>query len=167
MVNRRLHRSAVLLLIGALALLGTARAMAQDATPGAEPITDTVLASGLPSDAPGKVLQLERIAIAVGAAIPVHTHPGAYAIYVESGEFGFTVIEGEAQLVTAGSTTPQTIAAGSEVIAHPGDAIFENGGVVHSARNAGNDPVVVLTAALLMQGMPNLQPTNDQGTPIS
>ena len=139
--------------------------LAQEATPDAPPITDTVLGSGMPLDAPGYVLQLERITIAPGAEIPTHVHPGAYVIYVESGDFGFTVVKGEALLTKAGSTEPETIAAGSEVIAHAGDVIYEDTGVVHSARNAGTEMVSVLTSALLMSGMPSLMPTNDQGTP--
>ena len=140
---------------------------AQDSSPEAQPITDTVLASGMPSDAPGKVLQIERFTIAPGAAIPTHVHPGAYLIYVETGEFGFTVIQGEALITRAGSTTPETIAAGTEVIGHPGDVIFENAGVVHSARNAGTDQVSVLTSALLEAGVPSLMPSNDMGTPMA
>ena len=120
----------------------------------------------MPNDAPGKVLQLERITISPDASIPTHTHPGAYVIYVESGDFGFSVIKGEAEITHAGAMEPEPIAAGSEVIAHTGDTLFENGGVVHSARNAGTTPVVVLTAALLAADEPSLQPTNDEGTPM-
>jgi quercetin dioxygenase-like cupin family protein len=153
--------------IAALALVTAGGTFAQDATPAAQPVTDTVLAMGMPNDAPGMMLQAERVTIAPGAAIPSHIHPGAYAIYVESGLFGFTVTKGEAELTRAGSTSVEMIAADAEVIAQPGDSIFENGGVVHSARNAGDTPVVVLTAALLTAHEPSLQPTNDAGTPVS
>jgi quercetin dioxygenase-like cupin family protein len=167
MDTRRIRIIVATFVLGAFALVAGGRAVAQDGTPPAQPITDTVLASGMPSNAPGDVLQLERITIAVGAAIPTHVHPGAYAIYVESGSFGFTVIKGEAQIVRAGSTTAEKIEAGKDVIASPGDSLFENGGVVHSARNAGNDMVIVTTAALLTAGMPSLMPSNDMGTPVS
>ena len=152
------------LAVGGARLAGLA---AQDASPEVPPITDTVLGQGMPADAPGMVLQFERITIEPGAAIPTHVHPGAYVIYVESGDFGFTVIKGEAQITYAGSTTPETIAAGTEVVAHPGDMIFENAGVVHSARNAGTTQVSVLTSALLIAGQPSLQPTNNEGTPAT
>jgi quercetin dioxygenase-like cupin family protein len=148
-------------------LAGAARTIgAQEATPAAQPIVDELLGHGLPADAPGKVLQLERVTIAPGAAIPTHIHPGAYVIYVESGDFGFTLTKGEAEITHAGATSGEPIAAGTEVIAHAGDALFEIGGVVHSARNAGDTPVVVLTAALLAAGQPSLQPTNAEGTPM-
>jgi hypothetical protein len=39
------------------------------------------------------------------------------------------------------------------------------GGVVHTARNVGTTPVVLLTAGLLANDQPSLQPTNDEGTP--
>ncbi len=155
------------LVMGFVLFQTNSRSLAQSSTPAAAPITDQVLGQGLPSDAPGKVLQIERITIAVGAAIPTHIHPGAYVIYVDSGDLGFTVIKGEAQITRAGATTSETIAAGSEVIAHAGDVVFENAGVVHSARDAGTTPVVVLTGALLIQGQPSLQPSNDEGTPMA
>lgn len=164
---QRFRLAIVVFILSAVVLAAAGGTAAQDATPAAQPITDTVLAMGMPSSAPGNMLQLERITIASGAAIPTHTHPGAYVIYVESGEFGFTVVQGEAQITRAGSTTTETISAGAEVIVQPGDSIFENGGVVHSARNAGDTTVSVLTAALLGAGMPSLQPTNDSGTPVS
>lgn len=163
----RFQRIAVLAVICASVLLFAGGAAAHDATPPAQPITNEVLAKGLPSDAPGYALQLERYTFAAGAEIPTHIHPGAYAIYVESGQFGFTVVKGEAQLLRAGSTTPETIGVGAEVVAMPGDSIFENGGVVHSARNAGDSECVVLTAALVLADEPSLQPTNNDGTPVS
>ena len=49
-----------------------------------------------------------------------------------------------AQLTHAGETTSQPIAAGPEVVAHAGDVIYEDAGVVHSARNAGDTPLVLL-----------------------
>jgi quercetin dioxygenase-like cupin family protein len=152
--------------IAALMLLAArATSVAQEATP-AQPIVNEVLARGLPNDAPGKVLQLERYTFAPDAVIPTHTHPGAYLIYVESGDFGFTVIKGDAEITHAGATEAEPIQAGAEVVAHQGDALFENGGVVHSARNAGTTPVVVYTAALLDTNQPGITMTNDEGTPM-
>jgi quercetin dioxygenase-like cupin family protein len=138
---------------------------AQEATPAPQPIVVTDLGRGEPTNAPGNYLELDRVTIAPGATIPTHIHPGAYVISVESGDFGFTVIKGEAQITHAGSTTTEPIAAGPEVVAHAGDAIFETGGVVHAARNVGTTPVVLLTAGLLANDQPSLQPTNDEGTP--
>lgn len=165
-----LRRLALLAALTALTLGSGAGALAHEkAEPkkAAQPIQNTVLAAGMPNDAPGMVLQLERYEFAPGAEIPMHVHPGAYVISVQSGQFGFTVVKGEAILTRAGTTTPERIAAGAEVVARAGDAIFENGGVIHSARNAGDTPVVVLTAALLEAREPSLQPTNKDGMPVS
>lgn len=147
----------------ALVLMLSAATQAQDATP-APPITITVLGKGLPA-APEQYLELDRVTFAPGATIPTHVHPGAYLLYVESGDFGFTMLKGEAQLTRAGETTSQPIAAGPEVVAHAGDVIYEDAGVVHSARNAGDMPLVLLTAGLLASNMPSLMPTNAEGTP--
>jgi quercetin dioxygenase-like cupin family protein len=119
----------------------------------------------MPAAAPGQYLELDRVTIAPGATIPTHVHPGAYILYVESGEFGFTVLKGEVQLTRAGEGTPQTIIAGPEVVGHAGDVFYEDAGVVHSARSVGDEPAVLLTAGLLTSNMPSLMPTNDEGTP--
>jgi steroid delta-isomerase-like uncharacterized protein len=139
---------------------------ARVATPPAEPIVAAILGRGLPNDAQGKVLQLERITLAPGATIPTHVHPGAYVIHVDSGALEFTVVKGEAELTRAGGVDPELISAGGGVVAEAGDTIFENGGVVHTAGNPGTTPVVLLTAALLAAGEPDLQLTNDDGTPV-
>jgi quercetin dioxygenase-like cupin family protein len=162
------HRRLQCLIVAVAALLllaAHATSAAQEATP-AQPIVNEVLARGLPNDAPGQVLQLERYTFAPDAVIPTHTHPGAYLIYVESGDFGFTVIKGDAEITPAGTTDAEPIQAGAEVVAHQGDALFENGGVVHSARNAGTAPVVIYTAALLDANQPGITMTNDDGTPM-
>jgi len=156
------------LVVATMALVAAASTeiAAQDATPPVEPIVASILGRGLPSDSPGKVLQLERITFAPEAEIPHHTHPGAYVIYVDSGDFGFTVVKGEAEIARAGATAPEPIQAGTEVVAHEGDTLFENAGVVHTARNAGTTPLVILTAALLAADEPDIQLTNAEGTPI-
>jgi quercetin dioxygenase-like cupin family protein len=94
------------------------------------------------------MLQLERYTLAEGASMPEQSRPGAIAVYVQQGLFAFAVVEGEAAVTKAGSPRSDIIEAGTEVIAYPGDEIFINGGVVHTARNAGSTTVVVLTAAL-------------------
>ena len=170
MITRKLTMFQVLALVvaaGALLLTAAGRASADTTKSAAEPISHAILGQGMPSGAPGQVLLLERYELAPGATIPTHTHPGAYVIYVESGDFGFTVVKGAAQITRAGSTSPEAIQAGPEVVGHQGDVFFENSGVVHSARNTGTTPAVVLTAALLAADQPALQPSNDEGTPAS
>jgi quercetin dioxygenase-like cupin family protein len=165
MTRRAMSRWFILSLVVALAVAAGRVAMAQTATPAAGPIVITMLGKGEPANAPGNYLELDRVTIAPGGSIPSHIHPGAYILYVESGDFGFTVIKGAAQYAKAGATTPQDLQPGAEMIGHAGDAFFENGGVVHTARNAGTTPVVLLTAGLLANGEPSLMPTNAEGTP--
>jgi mannose-6-phosphate isomerase-like protein (cupin superfamily) len=130
-------------------------------------VSSQTLAMGMPADAPGEALMLERTTLRPGGEISTHVHPGSYAIFVESGQFGFKVMIGEAILTRAGSSTSETIHAGAFVIAEPGDAIFENGGVVHSAWNPGEIRTVVLTAALLDAHEPSLQQTDEHGMPVA
>lgn len=167
---QRIKLFVALALIGAIVALLAASggpALGQSSTATAEPIEDVLLGQAMPNNAPGKVLYLERVTLAPGAAFPVHTHPGAVLIYVESGDFGFTVFKGEAQITRAGASKPETILPGLEVVGHQGDALFEQGGVVHSARNAGKTPAVILAASLLAEGQPVQPNTNEQGTPIA
>ena len=134
--------------IGMFLLSADGVSLAREAMERSEPITSTVLAKGSPVDAPGKMLQLERYTLAEGASMPEQSRPGAFVVYVQQGLFAFAVVEGEAAVTKAGSPRSDIIEAGTEVIAYPGDEIFINGGVVHTARNAGSTTVVVLTAAL-------------------
>jgi quercetin dioxygenase-like cupin family protein len=93
-------------LVAALTLFALAArsGLAQEGSPGPSPIEVTMLGKGLPTNAPGNYLELDRVTIAPGGQIPPHIHPGAYVLYVDSGDFGFTLIEGEAQLLLAGAT---------------------------------------------------------------
>jgi quercetin dioxygenase-like cupin family protein len=153
-----------------------ASGFAQDsATPtGPEPITIQTLGSGAPSNSPGNAILLLRVTLQPGAAFPAHIHPGALVIAVESGDFAFTVIQGEADAtrgVATGTPEPtEQLTAGQEVVFHAGDEIFEQAGVVHTARNAGDVPAVVLVAGLVDPTQPFLQPMGDMsgmGTPTS
>jgi quercetin dioxygenase-like cupin family protein len=128
----------------------------------AEPITIETLGTGMPSSTPGQAILLLRITLQPGAAFPAHVHPGALVIAVESGDFAFTVISGQAEATRAiASGTPEateTLAAGKETVFHAGDEIFEQEGIVHTARNTGDAPAVVLVAALVDPTKPFLQP---------
>jgi quercetin dioxygenase-like cupin family protein len=165
--STRRNRSIVLLVLFALAALVIGRiplANAQET----QPITVETLGSGMPSEAPGKALLQLRVTIQPGAAFPLHMHPGAVLITVQSGEFAFTVMEGQAEAVRGiASGTPEpaeTLSAGQEAVFQPGDQIFEDGGVVHTARNPGDAPTVVLVAALVDPTEPFTQPIEMEGT---
>lgn len=161
------------------ALLATWRTSvtAQDATPaaptGAVGVTMAMLGGGPTASAPGMELTLRRTMIAPGGRLPDHTHPGALVIYVEAGSFGYTALGGTAELTRAavdGTVTPsETMPVGEEVVLAPGDWLFIEDSRDDS-RNAGNDEVVLLVAALTRIGEPfsNFTPGMDTGaTPAS
>ena len=182
-----MRRIAVLLSLVAVVLLGlfaTGRALgtnAQDATPAAGPIALIELApgvtaevfAGVPSDrAPGQTLYLARFVFQPGAEIFPHRHPGTTLLGVESGTFGWTLLEGTAHVVrgaaAGGTTTEDLTAPGTEVVLNPGDAIHYEDDVVHTARGAGNEPTIVHGTFVLEAGQPLLIPVGMQmGTPMA
>ena len=161
-----MHRVSVLLSLVVVALVGllasgriTPGTVAQEATPAAGELVPELLGHGLPSAAPGYDLSLYRVTFGAGAAVPPHTHPGASVVYVETGTFAFTPLEGEARLVRAGATPEaegEPLAHGTEVVLEAGDALFFPGEHGDSGRNAGDGPLVLLLANLHTEGEPLL-----------
>ena len=135
---------------------------AQQATPptGAPPsvgVGGGPLGSGQPEAAPGHALSLRRGVFEPGGYVSLHHHPGALVLYVESGSLVYPVSEGIA-IVTRAATngTPgptEEIGPGTVATLNPGEAVFEQG-VVHTTVNEGNEPAVVLIAALAATGQP-------------
>jgi quercetin dioxygenase-like cupin family protein len=160
---------AVLLLAGAL----TPRLAAQDATPG--PITVIELAPGVTAEvfagtpsarAPEQTVYLARFVFQPGAEIFPHSHPGTVVLGVASGTFGWTLLEGSAHVVrgaAAGATGPaeDIIKPGTEVLLEPGDAIFYEDDVTHTARGAGHEAAVVFGTLVLTTGEPLLMPAEE------
>jgi mannose-6-phosphate isomerase-like protein (cupin superfamily) len=143
-------------------------------TPPAEPITVTELAPGVtaevfasaPSDrAPDQTVYLARFVFQGGAEIFPHSHPGTVVLGVESGSFGWTLLEGTAHVVrgaAAGSTGPveDVTEPGTEVILEVGDAIYYEDDVTHTARSASDEPAVVFGTLVLTTGEPLLMPAD-------
>jgi quercetin dioxygenase-like cupin family protein len=144
---------------------------AQDATPDGEeaPITLESLGSVPAADAPGKQLVLLRVTVAPDGVVPSHVHPGQIVVAVESGTLAYAVLGGEGEVLRGGAGTPtagEAIAPGEEVVLGPGDWFVEDPAVVHTARNAGDEPAVLLISGLVAADEPFLQPTEvDTGTP--
>jgi quercetin dioxygenase-like cupin family protein len=159
----------VLLLAGAL----TPRLAAQEATPG--PITAIELAPGVIAEvfagapsarAPEQTVYLARFVFQPGAEIFPHSHPGTVILGVQSGTFGWTLLEGSAQVVrgaAAGATGPSEdiTEPGTEVLLEPGDAIFYEDDVTHTARGAGDEEAVILGTLVLTTGEPLLMPAEE------
>ena len=158
-------------------------AIAQEATPAAGPIAVIELAPGVTAEvfaaapsarAPDQTVYLARFVFQPGAEIFPHSHPGTVVLGVASGSIGWTLLEGSAHVVrgaAAGATGPteDLTAPGTEVILEPGDAIFYEDDVVHTARGAGDDEAVVFGTLVLTTGEPLLKPADMAmgGTPAA
>jgi quercetin dioxygenase-like cupin family protein len=172
-MRQRMLRTSFLALITVLLLGGVLapRLAAQEATPGA--ITAIELAPGVIAEvyagapsvrAPEQTVYLARFVFQPGAAIFPHGHPGTTVLGVASGSLGWTLLEGTAHVVrgaASGTATEELTEPGTEVILEPGDAIFYEDDVVHTARGAGDEAAVVLGTLVLIRGEPLLMPAED------
>jgi quercetin dioxygenase-like cupin family protein len=161
---------ALVVLVAVAGVVGRSRA-AQQATPG--PIAVTQLAPGVTAEvfaaapsqrASGQTVYLARFTFQSGAAIFPHSHPGTTVLGVASGELGWTLVKGTAHVArgaAAGASGPteDLTKPGDDVILKPGDAIYYEDDVVHTARGAGDQPAVVLGTLVLTTGQPLLMPT--------
>ncbi len=135
---------------------------AQEATPTGEPapLTLEALGSAPSPDAPGMLLILLRATLAPGAGLPPHVHPGQFVIAVESGTAGYAIVDEEGVSGRGRAGTPtatESITPGPEVLLGPGEWIIEEPGIVHTARNAGEEPLVLLISGLVTADEPLVQ----------
>jgi quercetin dioxygenase-like cupin family protein len=128
--------------------------------------------AGAPSDrAPDQTVYLARFVFEPGSEIFAHNHPGTTVLGVESGTFGWTLLEGTAHVVrgaATGNTEVEDLTEpGTEVILEVGDAIYYEDDVVHTARSAGDDQAVVLGTLVLTTGEPLLMPVDMEMAPAT
>jgi quercetin dioxygenase-like cupin family protein len=115
--------------------------------------------------AEGQTLFQARFTFQPGAEIFPHSHPGTVLLCVSSGDFGWTLVAGVAHVLrgaAAGATGPpeDLDTPGDDVILNPGDAIYYEDDVIHTARGAGDEPAIVLGTLLLTTGEPLLMPAD-------
>lgn len=159
MRRRRLHLrlgfAAIIALAGMLTISGMSRAQGPDPLAGV-----TVQQIGLvaPSDNPGQTLVLLRLTLDPGVVIAEHGHPGAVALYVESGEFGTTFTAGSGlvtRAATAGTPVPEEpIALNEDLVLTSGDAVSYDQDSHHIMRNIGSEPLVLLASGILAADQP-------------
>ena len=151
----------------------SARAAAQEATPTptySVGVTAEILSRKEADAAPGYYLQVVRVTFAPGAGVAPHTHPGDTVTFQESGSHAFTVLDGEAHLLRAGTATPAAGPAGEamernrEYTIATGDALAFNAQTAHTSRNPTSEGAVLLEAQLREVGMPL---TEFMGTPVA
>jgi quercetin dioxygenase-like cupin family protein len=162
----------VLILAGFAVTTFGLTATAQDATPPSGPITVNEIAPGVTAEvfaaapsivAPGQTVYSVRFVFQPGADIFPHGHPGTTVLGVQSGEFGWTLVQGTAHVIRgagSGATGPieDITVPGTDVILEPGDAIYYESDVIHTARGAGDEPAVVAGSLVLEAGAPLLMP---------
>ena len=149
-------------------------ALAQETTPAAGPIKGNQLAPGVVAEvfagtpsarAPGQTVYVARFTFQPGAEIFPHSHPGTTVLGVASGTFGWTLLAGTAHVVrgaaSGAAAPPEAVTEpGTEVILEPGDAIYYEDDVVHTARGAGAEPAVVHASQVLTTDEPRLMPVD-------
>ncbi len=128
--------------------------------------------AAVPSDrAPGQTVYVARFVFEPGSEIFPHTHPGTAVLAVESGTWGWTLLEGTAHVVrgaAAGNTEVEDVTEpGTEVLLEVGDAIYYEEDVVHTARGAGDDQTVLLCSGVLTAGEPLLMPVDMEMAPAT
>ncbi len=136
-----LTRSALALLLGALAQQATGADMATAATAGIR--RTEALRHDFGDD--GRELRQVRVDFAPGAAFPTHSHPGEEIAYVLEGTVEYQL----------GTQPP--------VLLKAGDALFIPAGVPHSARNHGSVNAAELATYILDKSQPVVLMTNPQG----
>jgi quercetin dioxygenase-like cupin family protein len=149
------------LLLASLTGFSAPSVLAHDeGTPAASPAASSapavvreVINEGMPTAAPGKVLQLVQYTIPGNIALPAHTHPGMQVNVVVSGTLTYTVVEGEAQ-ITRVNGTPEILSSGQTTDLLPGDTITEPEGMIHFGENLSEEPIILLTASLFDADQP-------------
>ena len=134
---------------------GGARAQEASPTPNPDGVAGAVLGADVPTIAQGAELAVARTTIAPGGGLPPHGHPGAIMFVVDAGTWGYTPLGGTVRVTRAvGDGTPTAAEEppmGVELILTKGDALFAEASR-DEMRNAGEDEVVLLMAALTPAG---------------
>ncbi|MGC4106641.1 MAG: cupin domain-containing protein [Thermomicrobiales bacterium] len=126
----------------------TAEATASPDAYGGTVEKDVLIEDSDETSAPGETLSLTRYTIPAGAKLPVHYHPGVQMASVVSGELTYHVIEGKLYVVRADGTKV-TYESGATVVFTAGDSWEEPEGMIHYAENLGDEPVILISTALL------------------
>ena len=165
-------------LAAALLVRGMGNAVAQEGTAVPTPayaagVTAEILGRIEPPAAPGYTLQLVRVTFAPDAAVAAHRHSGGTVTTQISGSHAFTVLEGAARLILAGTATPaageeagEPKELGQEYMIAPGDVMIFDEMVVHTAHNPTTEPAVLMEAQLRASDRPLTEFIPELATPV-
>lgn len=118
--------------------------------------------TGSPANENGEHMVLYRLTLPPdGEIIGPHTHVGTTVWHIEEGAIGLTINEGEVWAQCAGGCGPATstdsgsdlgdkgqLPVATEVVLETGDWIVQYDNTVHSYRNTGSTPAVILGSGL-------------------
>ncbi len=184
MRRTRIGLSIVAVVLLSLILPGALRTSAQEATPSTTPaeaisvvelapsVTAEIFAAAPSARAEGQTIYVACFVFQPGAEIFPHSHPGTAVLAVESGVWGWSLLDGTAHVVrgaaTGGTTVEDVTELGTEILLNPGDAIYYEDDVVHTGRGASDEPTVLHATAMLTAGEPLLMPVDmPMGTPTA
>ena len=131
----------------------------------AEPVVRDRWGATNPGNAPGQELYLEQVTIAPGARLATHYHQGTQVAHVVSGELTYNIVRGSATVLRADG--PEEVAGPTVVVLRAGDGVVETPDVVHYGANDGDEPVVIVLAALLADGAPMATAIDDPSAPVT
>ena len=123
----------------------------------AEPVVREILAHmDSPPGAPGRRLTLVRYTIAPAAQLAPHVHPGVQVASILSGTLSYQIVSGTAIIhrsVGANGVPARTesLTGPAETMLRSGDAVIEEGQMVHFGANRTTAPVVI-SATLITEG---------------
>ncbi|RPI51770.1 MAG: cupin domain-containing protein [Acidobacteria bacterium] len=123
----------------------------------AEPVIREILAQmDSPPGAPGRRLTLVRYTIAPAAQLAPHIHPGVQVASIVSGTLTYEIVSGTATIHRA--IGANGVPARTEALTGParttlglGDAVIEEGQMVHFGSNRTTEPVVI-SATVITEG---------------
>lgn len=124
-----------------------------DEAAGSEPgIVRTALGLARPGSAPGQDLGLWQYTIPAGSTLEPHRHPGWQIARIARGELAYTIISGEAEVLSADGAS-RMIGLGTHTL-RAGDSVIEHPDLEHYGANLTDADVEILAATLYPEGAP-------------
>lgn len=130
------------------------------------------LLKATPIGAGDQTLILGRLILDPGGGIGPHKNVGWTNVVVESGSFGFTLLEDDAEMVVVRAATEDTeatqepVVPGEQVTLNPGDGYTPPIGAAHIGTNLSDGTTTVLFAALVETGQ-HLEQCVETATPAA